>query len=145
MRRADARRPVDQPLEDAGLIADFVQPAEAAADVGVRDLPDQRQHRRVHAVGGDERRAAVEQARARHHRVGLRPVGGERGAERHIGRALLMARVHGAQLVARLEHGVEQIVVMHAGERVDRVDAVGEERRNGRFPGRHALHGLNPS
>ena len=46
---ADARRIIDQPRDDAGLVADLVQMAEMAADVGVGDLPDQRQHRRVHA------------------------------------------------------------------------------------------------
>ena len=45
---------IDQPRDDAGLIADFVQMAEAAADRALRDLADQRQHRRVHAVGGEE-------------------------------------------------------------------------------------------
>ena len=39
---------IDQPLDDAGLVADFVQVAEASADIGMRDLPDQRQHRRIH-------------------------------------------------------------------------------------------------
>ena len=47
---------IDQPLDDAGLVADLVQVAEAAADVGVGDLADQRQHRRVHRIGGEQRR-----------------------------------------------------------------------------------------
>ena len=41
---------IDQPLDDAGLVADLVQMAEALADIGVGDLPDQRQHRRIHGI-----------------------------------------------------------------------------------------------
>ena len=52
---ADQRRIIDQPREDAGLVADLVQMAEVAADVGVGDFADQRQHRRVHRIGGEQR------------------------------------------------------------------------------------------
>ena len=52
---ADARGMIDQPRDDAGLVADFVQMAEAAADVGLGNLADQRQHRRVHRIGGEQR------------------------------------------------------------------------------------------
>ena len=41
LRLADARGMIDQPLDDAGLVADLVQMAEAAADIGVGNLPDQ--------------------------------------------------------------------------------------------------------
>ena len=67
-RRADAGAEIDEPRNDAGLVADLVQMAIAAADRGLRDLADQRQHRRVGAVGGEERGRRVEQARPRHHR-----------------------------------------------------------------------------
>ena len=116
---------IDQPRDDAGLVADLVQVAEAAADVGVRDFADQRQHRRVHRIGGEQRGRGIEQARPRHHGIGLRLAGRERGAERHIGRALFVPGVHGADPVADgLEQRVEQVVVLHARQRVDRVDAV---------------------
>ena len=71
--------------------------AEPAADRRRRDLPDQRQHRRVHAVGGEQRRAGIQQARPRHHRIGLRLAGRQRRAQRHIGRALLVPGVDDAQ------------------------------------------------
>ena len=45
---------IDQPLDDAGLVADLVQMAEMPADVGVGDFADQRQHRRIHRIGGEE-------------------------------------------------------------------------------------------
>ena len=38
-------------------------------------------------IGGEQRGAGVEQARPRHHGIGLRLAGRERGAERHIGRS----------------------------------------------------------
>ena len=39
---------IDQPLDDAGLVADLVQMAEIAADIGIGNLPDQAEHRRIH-------------------------------------------------------------------------------------------------
>ena len=87
---------IDQPGDDAGLVADLMQVAEAAADRGVRDLPDQRQHRRVHAIGGEQRGAGIEQARTRDDHIGLRLTGRQSRAQRHIGRALLMAGVDDA-------------------------------------------------
>ena len=50
LRRADAGGEIGEPRDDAGLVADLVQMAVAAADRGLRDVADQRQHRRVGAV-----------------------------------------------------------------------------------------------
>ena len=136
-RAVDARGMIDQPRDDAGLVADLVQMAEAAADGGRRDLPDQRQHRRVHAVGGEQRRAGIEQARPGHHRIGLRLAGRERRAQRHIGRALFVAGVDDAHAGRRRVEGVEQMVVVHAGQGVDGVEAVREQRRDRGFAGGH--------
>jgi hypothetical protein len=102
---------------------------DAAPDVRFRDLADQRQHRRVHRIGREQRGARVQEARSRHHRIGMRLVGRERGAERHVARALFMARMHHAQLVARLEERVEQEIVVHARQRVDGVETIREQRR----------------
>jgi hypothetical protein len=44
VRTTDARGKIDQTADDAGLVADFVQLAEAAPDIGIRDLPDQAEH-----------------------------------------------------------------------------------------------------
>ncbi len=74
----------------------------------LRDLPDQRQHRRVHAVGGEQRRAGVQQAGAGHHRIGLRFAGRQRRSQRHIGRALLMPGVDDPQGVAGALESIEQ-------------------------------------
>ena len=54
---------IDQALDDAALVADLVQMAETAADIGVGNLPDQAEHRRIHAIGGKQRRAGIEQPR----------------------------------------------------------------------------------
>ena len=133
----DQRRIIHQALDDAGLVADLVQMAEVAADVGVGDFADQRQHRRVHRIGGEEGGRGVEQARPRHHRVGGGLAGRQRRAQRHIGRALLVPGVDGPHPVASLEQGGEQLVVLHPRQRVDRVDAVAEHRVDGRLGGGH--------
>ena len=61
----DQRRMIDQPRDDAGLIVDLVQLAKLAADVAIGNLPDQRQHRRIHRIGGEQRGDGIEQARPR--------------------------------------------------------------------------------
>src|SRR6266699_2220268 len=142
---ADAGAMADEAADDAGLVADLVEMAEAAADVGIGNLPDQRQHRRVHGIGHEQRRARVEQPGAGHHSVGLGLAGGERGTERHIGGALLMAGVDGPDGFGGLEQRIEQGIVVHAGKRIDRVEPVGDERSDGRFGGGHPLHSQAPA
>ena len=132
---------IDQPGNDAGLVVDLVQVPKLAADVAIRDLPDQRQHRRVHRIRGQQCRACVEQARPRHHRESLRLAGRERGAQRHVSRALLVARVDGADAILRLEQRIEQMIVLHAGQRVDRVEPMRDEARNDRLGRGHLRHG----
>ena len=132
-RRADAPRKADQPLDDAGLIADLVQVAKIAPDMRVGDLADQRQHRRIHRKGGEKRRAAVEKSGTGNDHIGLRRSGGERGAQGHIGRTLLVARVNDPQPVGCAKRGIEQVIVVDAGEGVERVDAVASNDGDGRF------------
>ena len=62
--------------------------------------------------------------------IGLRLAGRERRAERHIGGALLVAGVDGAQPVGELEQRLEQEIVLHARQRIDGVEAVGDQRRD---------------
>jgi hypothetical protein len=104
-----------------------VQQAVALADAVARDLADEREHARAGRIGGGERRAAVEEARTRHHRIGGGLAGRERGAERHIGGALLVAGMHDRQRVAGVEHGVEQVIALHAGKAVDGRDIVRQQ------------------
>ncbi len=128
---------IDQPRDNAGLVADLVQMTEAAADRRRRNLPDQRQHRRIHAIGGEQRRAGIEQARTRHHDISLRLAGRQSRAQRHIGGALLVAGVDDAQGVAGALEGVEQMVVVHARQRVDGVEPMREQTRDRGFAGGH--------
>ncbi len=93
------------------------------------NLSDQRQHRRVHAVGGEQRRARIEQAGARHHRVGLWLPGRQRGAERHIGAPCSCRRVHRLDAIGGVVERVEEMVVVHARHRVKRVEPVRDQRR----------------
>ena len=101
---------------------------EPPADGGLGDLPDQRQHRGVHAVSREQGGRRVEQARPRHDRIGLRLAGCERCAERHVSGTLLMARVDGANAVRGLEQRIKQMIVVYPGEGIDRCDAVYDER-----------------
>ena len=144
-RRVDAGGEIHQTCDNAGLIADFMQVTDPAPDVGMGNLPDQPEHRRVHRISGQERRASVEQARTRHDHIGRRTAGRDRGAERHVGRALLMARMHHADAVGRREQGVEQPVIVHARQRVNGADAMGDQRgdyRLGRGDCAHEGHRL---
>ncbi len=133
-----------QAFDDAGLVADFVQLAEIAADIGIGNLSDQAEHRSVGGKGGEQRRAGIQQARSRHHREGLRLAGRERGAERHVGRALFVPGVYRAQPVGDLEQRFEQQVVLHARQGVNRVEPVPNERGDDRFGRRHR-RGRGPS
>ena len=56
---------------------------------------------------GEEGGRGIEEARSRHHRVGLRLAGRERGAERHVGGALFVAGMHGADAIGRLVQRIE--------------------------------------
>ncbi len=123
-RMIDPRRPFRQAAEDRQLVRDLVQEAEAAADQGGRDLARDAQHRRVGRVGGGERGGGVEEARARHDGVGARLAARPRVAERHVGGGLLVARMDDADLVAGVVERDEQRVVLHPGQREQRVDPV---------------------
>ncbi len=114
--------------------------AVALVDVGLRDLADQADHRRVHAVGGQQRGAGIQQAGAGHDGEGLRLAGGECGAQRHVGRRLLMARMDHAQAIGRVVEGVEQRIVMQAGQGVDRVEAMAQEGFDRGFGGGQTRH-----
>ena len=126
--------------QQADLVVDFVQMPVPLVDREGRDLPDQRDHRRAHPIRGEQRRGRIQQPGAGHHGEGLRLAGGQRGAERHVGRGLLMPRVDDADAVAGLLRGIEQMIVVDAGEGVKRVDAVLQQALDHRFGGRHAGH-----
>ena len=136
---------IDEPFDDAGLIADLMELPEIAADIGVRDLPDQAEHRNIGGKGGQERRPGIEQTRSRHHGESLRLAGRQRRAERHIGGALLVPGVDGVQPVRILEQRFEQKIVLHAGQGIDGVEAVAYQRRDHRFGRRHGLGGSRRS
>jgi hypothetical protein len=114
--------------------------AVAAIDVGLRDLADQPNYRRIHAVGGEQRGAGIEQAGAGHDGEGLRLAGGERRAQRHVGRGLLVSRMNHTQAVGCMVEGVEQGIVMQAGQGVDRVEAVTQESFDRGFGSAQACH-----
>ncbi len=118
---------------DADLVVQLVQVTVAAIDVALRNLTGEREHRRVERLRGQHRRARIEETGTGHDGKGLRPPGRHRGAERHIGRALFVARVQQLQPILRAIKGVEQRIVVDARQREHLVDAGGYQRLDGRL------------
>ena len=112
----------------------------AAVDVGLGNLADQADHRGIHAVGGEQGRARVQHAGAGYDGEGLRPAGDQRRPQRHVGRRLLVAWMDHAQSVGGVVEGVEQRIVVQAGQGIDRVEAVQQEGFDGGFGGAQAWH-----
>jgi hypothetical protein len=131
---------IDETRKNAALVADLMQVAIAAPDRSLRDLPDQRQHRGVGAVRGEEAGRRVEQARARHHAIGLWFSSRERGAKRHQARALLMPGMDCVDAIGGLEQCVEERIVVHARQRIDGVEAVRDQRCDDCLRGGHDRH-----
>ena len=143
LRAPDALGPLGDVAHQAQLVVDLVQMAVAPVDVGLRDLADQADHRCVHAVGGEQRGAGIQQAGAGHHGEGLRLAGGEGRAQRHVGRRLFVARMDDAQPLGGVVESVEQWIVMQAGQGVDRVEAMAQEGFDRGFGGRQTRHGVD--
>ena len=143
LRTPDALGPLGDVAHQAQLVVDLVQMAVAPVDVGLRDLADQADHRRVHAVGGEQRGAGIQQAGAGHHGEGLRLAGDEGRAQRHVGRRLFVARMDHAQPLGGVVEGVEQRIVVQAGQGVDRVEAMAQEGFDRGFGGRQTRHGVD--
>ena len=119
----------------AELVVDLVQMAVAAVDVGLRDLADQADHRGVHAIGGEQRGSGVQHAGAGHHGESLWHAGDQGRAQRHVGCGLLVTRMDHAQSVGCVVEGVEQRIVVQAGQGIDCVEAVAQEGFDGGFGG----------
>ena len=130
--------------QQAELVRQLVQLPPAAIDGVGRDLPDQRQHRRPGAIGGQQRRPGIQDAWARHHGEGLRISGGQGRAKRHIAGGLFMAGMEQPYPTVALGDGVEQVVVVHARQGIERVDAMGEQGIDHGFSGGLAGHWFPP-
>jgi hypothetical protein len=139
-RVADPRRPFGEPLEDRELVGDFVQQAETAPDQVGWDLPADAQHRRIGGVGGGERGGGIEQAGPRHHGKDAGPAGSAGIAERHIGGGLLVPRVDDADRLAGVIERDKQRVVLHPGQRKQRIDPVPGQHLDQRTAARHPCH-----
>jgi hypothetical protein len=138
--RADAGGEFREVAQQAELVGDLVQMAVALVDGEGRDLADQGEDGRIEAECGQQGGRGVQQARAGHHRERLRPAGGESGAERHVGGGLLVAGVDDADAPVGAVQRVEQVVVMHAGQAIQRVDAVQQQAFDHRVSRAHARH-----
>ena len=62
------------------------------------------------------------------------------GAERHVGSALLVARMHDRERLADVEHGVEQMIALDAGQAIDRRDAVAQNGSDDGIASAHQRH-----
>ena len=128
--RFNPRRPLGQRLKDAELIGDFVENPLGPADRLRRDLAGQAEHWRVQPVCGGQSRGAVQESGAGHHVVD-RGLSGRHGvAKRHVAGALLVAGMQHADPVAGVEEGVIEPVVLNAGQAIDQINALGDERGN---------------
>ena len=144
LRRIYPFGPFGQPAQDADLVGNFVQEAMTFADAAARDLADEREDARAGRIGGGERRGAVEKTGTGHHGVGGGFAGRECGAERHVGGALFVPGMHHRKRVAGVEHGVEQMIALDAGQGIDRGDAVREDRAHDGITTTHQRHAGSP-
>src|SRR6478735_11631676 len=110
------------------------------ADATARYLSDEGEDARAGRIGGGERRGAVEKTGTGHHGVGGWFAGRECGAERHVGGALFVPGMHHRERVAGVEHGVEQMITLDAGQGVDRGNAVREDRAHDSITTTHQRH-----
>ena len=140
-RRVDAVGPLGEAAHDRELVGQLVQQPDIAADHRLLDLAGQRQHRRVHRIGGRQRRRGVEEARARHHDVGRRLAARHGIAQRHVGAGLLVAGMDRPDGVGAVVQRVEERIVLHAGQAEDRVDAVHFQHRHDGLGGGQGGHG----
>ena len=135
----NALGPFRKPLENAELVVNLVQHAPALVDVLRGHLPGQAQHPRVGGVGGGQRRAGIEHAGAGHHAEHAGPAGGGGVAQRHVGRALLVARVDHLDGALVLRQRVEQSVGLPARQPEHRVHPMRQHRAHQRLAPRHPL------
>ena len=119
MRRVDARGKFRHMPRHAQLVVQFVQMPKAAINLIGRNLPQQRQHRRIQSIGVEQRRRTVQKSRSRHHSKGLRSAGRQRRPQRHIGRRLLVPRVQHTQPVLCAVQRVKQRIIVQAGQAED--------------------------
>ena len=140
----DAVGPFQQAAQRGELVRQFVQRTAQPADHRARHLAGEAQDRRVQPPGGGERRAGVQHARSRHHRIGRRPPRGAGIAERHVGSGLFMPCVDQPQTVGRAGEGIEQAIDLHAGQTEYGVDTVPQQAVDDRFSAGHAWHGNGP-
>ena len=131
--------PLRETLEDAELIVNLVQHAPALVDVLRGDLPGQAEHARVGGVGCYQGGSRVENARAGHHAEHAGPPGGGCVSQRHVRRALLMARVDDFNRTLILREGVKEPVCLTAGQPEHGIDAMRQHRAHQRLPTRHSL------
>ena len=129
-RRVDAVGPFGEAAHDRELVGQLVQQPDIAADHGLLDLAGERQHRRVHRIGGRQRRRGVEEAGPRHHDVGRRLAARHGVAQRHVGAGLLVPGMDRPDGVGAVVQRVEERIVLHAGQAEERVDAVHFQHRH---------------
>ena len=139
-RMVDPRRPFGQRSQDPELVGDLVQQAKASADQVGRDLAADAQDRGVGGVSRGECGCGVEQPRPRHDGIGPGLAARPGIAVSHVGGALLVTRVDDPKRFAGVVERDEQRIVLHAGQRKHRVDAVAAQHLDQRPASRHPRH-----
>jgi len=127
--------------QQAELVVNLVQMAMALVDGKGRNLPRQCDDWRAHAIGGQQRSGSIQDARAGHNGECLRPSGDQSGAERHVGGGLFVTRMDDPHAIGRALRGIEQMIVVHAGKREQRIDPVRQQGFDDRRGGGQTGHG----
>ena len=112
---------------ETGLVQQLVKVTVPPINVRKRDLSHKRDHGRIHALGGQQGSARVQETGPWDHRADLRPAGGQCCPECHIGGGLLVSRVDYPEAMTRSMKGVEERVALEAGEGVDGIDPVTQQ------------------
>ena len=138
-----AAAPLGDGADALELVVDLVQHADVLADLRLRDLTRQHEHRRGAGVRGAEAGGRVEQARPRHHEGGADPAARARVAVRHVRGRLLVPGLDEAdvRLLAQRRH---YPVELHAGKTEHDADALTMELLDECFAAGHPSHGLSP-
>ncbi len=139
-RCGDAVGPLGQAAHDRELVGQLVQQPDIAADHRLLDLAGEGQHRRVHRIGGRQRRRRVQEAGPGNHYVGRRLAARHRIAERHVGAGLFVTGMYRPDRIGPVVQCVEERIVLHAGQAEQGVDAIELQHRHDSLGSGQGLH-----
>ena len=132
----DALSGPGQAAQRRQLVGQLVQLAASPSDQVRHDVAGDAEDGRVAGVGGAERRARVQQPRARHHRIGAGTPGRLGIAVGHVACALFVSGMDEPERAALFVDGVVEVVHVRAWYAEQGVYPVGHQRSRDLLPGR---------